>query len=109
MLNCTETITLVRCDGQSYTMTEIIGVSWYDKSGGVMTDGGINPSNTLIIRIPANCFGDVLPQSKDQVVRGSISTTITTPADLAPYRPRTVMNVGDNRRGTLSHVVVTCR
>ncbi len=109
MLNCTETITLVRCDGQCYTTTEIFGVSWYDKSGGVMTDGGINPSNTLIIRIPADRLGDVMPQTKDQVARGSVSGTITAPADLKAYRPRTVMSVGDNRRGSLPHVVVTCQ
>ncbi len=31
------------------------------------------------------------------------------PAALAPYNPRKIMGVGDNRRGSLPHLAVVCQ
>jgi hypothetical protein len=114
MLMCDETVTLVECDGETYTTTQIIGVSWFDKTEVVVDSGGsggLKYANTLKVRVPAENLPDVLPAVGDQIIRGTLQAgaTISAAADLAPYAPRRIMTVGDNRRGGLPHVSLVCQ
>lgn len=110
MLACTETITLVRCDGDVYTSCQIDSVSWYDKTQVVQSNNGLQFSNIVKVRIPADVVEQLpmLPCTGDHVFRGTVKSgdIIATPVDLARYNPRKVMTVGDNVRGKLPHVVV---
>ena len=108
MLACNETVTLIGCDGETYTCTPLEGVSWFDKTVAVKEDRGLTFANTVKIRIPAAVIeaAAVMPETGDHVVRGAV-TGIETPAELAAYHPRKVMTVGDNRRGRFPHVALT--
>ena len=111
MLACTDTITVIKCDGEFYTVAVYVGVSWYDKAKVKLENTGLVFANATRIRIPAASLpiSGVLPEVGDQVIRGRLplDADIRTPADLAPYKPRRIMAVGDNRRGGLPHVAVT--
>jgi len=109
MLHCDKTITVIKCDGESYTKTVIVGVSWFDKHQIKLEGSGIAPVNLVQIRIPAAVCPDVLPATDDVIALGEITAEITKPADLKPYRHVKVMSVGDNRRGGTPHVAVTCQ
>lgn len=107
MLGCTETVTIVHCDGESYTAVSFSGVSWFDKTQVKTEDKGLVFSNAVKVRIPAESIGTApLPQVGDHILRGVLSDAIYTPADLAKHGARKIMAVGDNRRGGLAHVVV---
>lgn len=110
MFACDEVITLIKCDGEDYSTFEIKGVSWYDKVQIGLVGNGFASANTTKIRIPASVIGAgfVMPSAGDHIVRGCVTTPIERPADMKPYNPRRVMRVGDNRRGGLPHIVVTC-
>ena len=109
MLACDQTVTFVRCDGESYTLTPVSGVSWYDKTR-IQTDGfGLVFGNSVMIRIPSEVVPKELPKTGDQVILGTLETVPKTPAELAPFHPRRVMSVGDNRRGSRPHVVVAAQ
>jgi hypothetical protein len=114
MLMCDKTVTVVKCDGEIYTLTVIVGVSWFTKTE-VVTDtagsGGLKYANTLKVRIPAAVVPDALPEVGDQIILGALppSATIEKPADLKPYAPRKIMGVGDNMRGGLPHIALTCQ
>lgn len=110
MLVCDDAITLVKCDGETYTATVIDGVSWYDKTQVKVEGSGLVFSNAVKIRIPASVIPDSapLPEVGDHLIHGllPLGTTLERPADLAPFHPRKVMAVADNRRGGLPHVAV---
>lgn len=111
MLGCTETVTFVRLvkgkDDDAYETRTLSGVSWFNKTR-IMAEGtGVVYDNVVYIRIPAEAMpADWLPAEGDHVFHGEPSGSITTPAQLAAYKPRKVMTVGDNRRGGLPHVGV---
>lgn len=111
MVGCTETVTLVKCDGEVYTATVIEGVSWFDKVQVKLESTGLVFANATKVRIPAASIPAVLPEVKDQIIRGRLplGLVVEKPADLAPFNPRKVMAVGDNRRGRLGHLVVVCQ
>lgn len=108
MLACNETVTLIHCDGENYTTTTVDDVSWYDKTQIKVEGAGLVFSNAVMVRIPAASAPDPLPVVGDQIIKGSlpVGKIIERPADIAPYHPRKIMTVGDNRRGRLTHVVV---
>lgn len=107
MLACTDAITLVKCDGEAYTATVIDRVSWYDKTQVKVEGTGLVFSNAVKVRIPASANAP-LPEVGDYILRGTLPQGIVLekPADLAPFHPRKVMAVADNRRGGLPHVAV---
>lgn len=107
MLQCSDTITVIRCVGNSYTSTVIQGVSWYDKTQIKQESTGMTYANVVKIRIPADVLPDTLPCVGDLVIRGTMAAKPASPADIAPYKPRKIMLVGDNLRGGLPHVAVT--
>lgn len=111
MLACDKTVTLIKCDGETYTGTVIHGVSWFDQTSVKVEGTGMVFANATKIRIPAAVVPQILPQVGDQLILGTLplKLVIKKPADLAPYHPRKVMAVGDNRRGRLAHVVVICQ
>ena len=110
MLACTDAVTLVKCDGETYTATVIDGVSWYDKTQVRAEGTGLVFSNAVKVRIPAAVIpaNAPLPEVGDHLIHGKLPLgfTMERPADLAPFHPRKVMAVADNRRGGLPHVVV---
>lgn len=108
MLACNETVTIIHCDGEKYTSIEVNGVSWYDKTQIKVEGNGLVYSNAVMVRIPLDAVPDPLPKVGDQIIRGALppNTIIERPADIAPYHPRKIMTIGDNRRGKLSHVAV---
>lgn len=110
MLACDDTITLVKCDGETYTATVIDGVSWYDKTQVKVEGTGLAFSNAVKVRIPASVIpaNGLLPEAGDHIIHGMLpeGTTLERPADLAPFHPRKVMAVADNRRGGLPHIAV---
>lgn len=110
MLACDDTITLVKCDGETYTVTIIDGVSWYDKTQVRVEGTGLVFSNAVKVRIPASSISDnaLLPEVGDHIIRGKLprGTSLERPAELATFHPRKVMAVADNRRGGLPHVAV---
>ena len=109
MLACTATVTFVRCDGQSYTCTTVTGASWYDKSIVTMDGSGLAAANAVKIRIPSAQLPDGWrPRPGDHVVRGA-AEGIASPAELAAYAPRLVLEVGDNLRGRFPHLAVTAK
>ena len=106
MLQCSDTITIIRCSGDSYTSTVIRGVSWYDKTQIKQESTGMTYANVVKIRIPEDVLPDTPPNVGDLVIRGTMAAAPTSPADIAPYKPRKIMAVGDNLRGGLPHVAV---
>lgn len=113
MLGCEETITLIKCDGGHYSTAVFERVSWFDKTKVAMEGRGLAFANTTSIRIPpSSCvLAGVLPEVGDQVIKGVLppDLALERPSDLGPYHPRKVMAVGDNRRGGLPHLAVTCQ
>lgn len=107
MLACNETVTLIKCDGETYACTPLEGVSWFDKTVVVKEDRGLAFANAVKVRIPAAVIeaAGVLPETGDHIVRGT-APEIETPAQLAALHPRKVMTVGDNRRGRFPHVLI---
>lgn len=106
MLACTDTMTLIKCDGETYTTAVISGVSWYDKTQVKVEDSGLVYANTVKVRIPQESLGNLLPEVGDHIVLGEIKTALNKPADLAAYHPRKVIGVGNNLRGRLAHLLV---
>ena len=111
MLGCTETVTFVRLvkgeDDDAYEARTLSGVSWFNKTRIKAEGTGVVYDNVVYIRIPAKALPeDWLPAEGDHVFHGTPGGSITTPAQLAAYKPRKVMTVGDNRRGRLPHVAV---
>lgn len=111
MLACDKTVTLVKCDDETYTATVIRGVSWFDQTSIKMEGTGMVFANATKVRIPAAVVPQMLPKVGDQVILGTLpfGLVVQKPADLAPYQPRKIMAVGDNRRGRLAHLVVICQ
>lgn len=109
MLACNETVTLVRCDGETYACTVIKGVSWFSKTKMSVQDKGLVAARVVIIRIPeANLPAGVMPKVDDFFVLGAVEQ-VACRSDLNAYTYAVAVGVGDNRRGTTRrHVVVTC-
>lgn len=109
MLACDKMVTLVRCDGMTFTCMMIEGVSWFDKRIAAIQEKGLAVANEVKIRIPAaNLPPGVMPRVGDVVVLGAVDQPIARPADMDSYRHAKVLAVGDNRRGRLPHVAVSC-
>ena len=106
MLACDKTVTLVKCDGEAYTTTVIEGVSWFDKVQVKLESTGLVFANATKVRIPAASIPATLPGAGDILILGEVTTALTKPADLAPYRHVKIMAVGDNRRGRMPHLAV---
>lgn len=111
-LACDETITLVQLvendDQDTYVCTPIQNASWFSKVTVALEYRGVRSADIVKIRIPEEDMpDDVTIRNGDFVVRGTVSATITKQADLAAYDHATVVSVGDNRRGSLRHWVVT--
>lgn len=107
MLGCTETVTVVHCDGELYTASVFQGASWFDKTQVRTEDKGLVFANAVKVRIPAESIGTAaLPRVGDHILRGALTDAVNTPADLAKHGARKILAVGDNRRGQLAHVVV---
>ena len=106
MLQCSDTITVIHCDGERYTTTVIRGVSWYDKTQIKQESNGMAYANVVKIRIPEHALPDTRFMVGDLVIRGTMAAAPTSPADIAPYNPRKIMALGDNLRGGLPHVAV---
>ncbi|MEG0764409.1 MAG: DUF6751 family protein [Pseudoflavonifractor sp.] len=109
MLGCDKTVTLVRCDGESYTTTIIVGVSWFDKARIKLEGEGLAFANATAVRIPAAAVPAILPKVGDTLILGAVTRPLEKPADLAAYRHVKIMAVGDNRRGGRPHVGLTCQ
>ena len=110
MLACTETVTVVKCDGEIYTATVYVGVSWFEKVQIKLEGKGMVYANAVKVRIPADALppSGLLPEEGDHIIRGQLplGTVIQKPADLAAFHPCKVMGVSDNRRGGIPHVAV---
>ena len=110
MLYCNDTVTLIKCDGETYTVSTLSGVSWYDRTQVKTENAGLVYANSVKVRIPAAVLGEntPLPEVGDHIVHGVLpdGLTIARPADLAALHPRKVMAVADNRRGGIPHVAV---
>lgn len=76
--------------------------SWFEKRAASSGSNGLNAADTLIVRIPAaNVRGEIVARPGDVIIRGKVSTPITGPAQLDPYKRFEIMAVRDNRRGVL--------
>ena len=109
MLACNKTVTLVKCDGENYTTTTIVGVSWFDKVQVKLEGSGLVFANATKVRIPDANIPTVLPEVGDILILGEITAALEAPADLASYRYVKIMAVGDNRWGRLPHLLVVCQ
>lgn len=109
-LGCTETLTLVHHeptpDGDRYTCHPIQGASWYEKMETAVSADGAKPVNVVKVRIPAAELPEILPQKLDYMVKGQV-TEITRPADLKGQTYFQITALADNRRGSLSHFMVS--
>lgn len=112
MLACNEAVTLVRhiktASGDRYETEVIHGVSWFSKIGMNPANSGESPAEHHIVRIPAAVVPEVLPHRGDTMVRGELTVEVTRLRDI-PERMDSflITRIGDNRRGRLSHVVVS--
>ena len=109
MFQCKVTVTFVRCDGENYATTVVNGVSWFQKTSQTISGVGLVYEDSTIIRIPADVVPDDMPKIGDQVVKGNLELVPQNPSDLSAYSPQKIMSVGDNRRGSLPHVVVVAK
>lgn len=110
MLACGKTVTLVRLNesGEGYNCSTIEGVSWHSKTQIEVKDRGVVAGNVVKVRIPAaNLPEGLMPQTGDFLVLGE-AKAITKQAELAGYVHAKVLGVGNNLRGGLPHVAVTC-
>lgn len=113
MLGCTETVTFVRLvkrENDEYYLASVFdNVSWFEKTRIRSENTGVVYDNAVHIRIPAASIGSrELPKKGDHVIHGTfpLGAEANSPADLAKYGALKVLEVGDNRRGGLPHVVV---
>lgn len=110
MLYCNDVITLIKYDGEGYTVSTLSGVSWYDRTQVKTENAGLVYANSVKVRIPAAVLKDgaPLPEVGDHIVHGALpdGTALERPADLARLHARKVMAVADNRRGGIPHVTV---
>lgn len=110
MLYCNDVISIIKCDGEAYTVSTLSGVSWYDRTQVKTENAGLVYANSVKVRIPTAAIpADMpLPEVGDHIVHGALpdGVTIARPADLAALHPRKVMAVADNRRGGIPHVAV---
>jgi len=110
MLACNECVTLVKCNGETYSTYVFDGVSWYDKTKVQLQDKGLVHANIVKIRIPADLLADGIPvpEAGDHVFLGRLADgeVLEKPADLAQHHPRKVMSVSNNLRGGLPHIGV---
>lgn len=110
MLYCNDTVTLIKYDGEGYTVSTLSGVSWYDRTQVKTENAGLVYANSVKVRIPTAALKDgaPLPEVGDHIVHGALpdGVTIERPADLARLHARKVMAVADNRRGGIPHVAV---
>ena len=74
--------------------------SWFEKRAASPGSNGLNPADTLIVRIPAdNVQGEIVARPGDVIIRGKVSIPITSPSQIDPYKRFAIMAVRDNRRG----------
>lgn len=110
MLYCNDVITLIKYDGEGYTVSTLSGVSWYDRTQVKTENAGLVYANSVKVRIPAAVLKDgaPLPEVGDHIVHGALpdGTALERPADLARLHARKVMAVADNRRSGIPHVAV---
>ncbi len=107
MLQCNETVTIVRLIGGKDYETEVItGCSWYDKRIASLGDKGVQMAPTYKVRIPSDRLPKNMPNIGDYIVRGRVPDAIGCIKDLQGYHYGKIMTVGDNRRGNLPHVLV---
>ena len=88
MLECNQTITLIKCDGEAYTGQVFDGVSWYDKTKVRVEGAGLVFANATSIRIPAAAIAPtaLLPKVGDQVIHGRLPLDFTVSAPLTSPR-----------------------
>lgn len=109
-LGCTETLTLVHHeqtpDGDLYSCYPIHGASWYEKMETAVSTDGAKPVNMVKVRIPEAALPAVLPCKLDYMVKGQVAN-ITRPADLKGQIYFQITALADNRRGNLSHFMIS--
>ena len=110
MLECNQTVTVVRYNREGYVCTPIHGVSCFEKLKAAVQEKGLAAVNTFTVRIPDAALPEgFMPQVGDVVILGAVAGEIVRPSDMGANRQYTVKGVGDNRRESsrLKHVVVT--
>lgn len=55
MLYCNDVITLIKYDGEGYTVSTLSGVSWYDRTQVKTENAGLVYANSVKVRIPGGC------------------------------------------------------
>lgn len=108
MLACDRVITVVHYDGENYVPTVLEGVSVYQKVEHTVSDRGRVAELVAEIRIPQNVLPWNLPKAGDFVVFDR-AEGISSRQDMNQYGYALVVGVGDNRRGGLPHIKLTCR
>ena len=61
MLYCNDVITLIKYDGEGYTVSTLSGVSWYDRTQVKTENAGLVYANSVKVRIPATVLKDGAP------------------------------------------------
>lgn len=76
MLYCNDVITLIKYDGEGYTVSTLSGVSWYDRTQVKTENAGLVYANSVKVRIPAAVLKDgaPLPEVGDHIVHGALRT-----------------------------------
>ncbi len=111
MLGADQTITIIQksydleADLDVYEAYSIEGVSWFSKMIATVQDKGLTSGNTFVVRIPSSVELPCTIKIGDLVVHGAVSS-ISKISDLAGREYFTVLSIGDNRRGKLSHIAI---
>lgn len=107
MLACDETATLVQRveegDADNYVCATLHGVSWFAKTVVAVSSDGAKPVNVLKCRVPVSAMPlEITPHTGDYLVQGELAD-MEGMADLTGRTYFQITAVGDNRRGRLSH------
>lgn len=108
MLAANRVITVVHYDGEGYESRVIDGVSVHQRVEHKVQELGVVAAMVTSIRIPADVLPDVLPEAGDFVVLDR-AEGIASRQDMNQYGYAVIVGVGDNRRGGMPHIKLTCK
>lgn len=108
MLGADRTVTVVHYDGGEYQCSIIEDVSVHQELKHIVSDKGVVAQMVATVRIPEDVLPKRLPEAGDFVVFDRVEG-IADRRDIEMYGHTKVIGVGDNRRGGLPHIKLTCK
>lgn len=108
MLGANRVITVIHYADGAYYCDVIEGVSVYQRVEHTVGDKGVVAAVVATIRIPEAVLPERLPEAGDFVVFDR-AESIAERQDIEMYGHTVIIGVGDNRRGNLPHIKLTCK